>query len=167
MLVTTTLAVWTFLGAGSPDDGYILNMGRTADDFGYLANYYRFTASRGAVRLVLLVLGHWSSVSTSLLWLHVPQLVAGLVSWFVLSRVLLPRLGPAVSRGGWPVWAAALTFAAFWLPFASGLRSETVIVLGSLLTWWAAESAITTRRLLPGGPGRADGGLTLGWRRTG
>ncbi len=163
VLVTTTLAVWTFLGAGSPDDGYILNMGRTADDFGYLANYYRFYGIPEApFDWYYSFLGHWSSVSTSLLWLHVPQLVAGLVSWFVLSRVLLPRLGPAVSRGGWPVWAAALTFAAFWLPFASGLRSETVIVLGSLLTWWAAESAITTRRLLPAALAALTAGLTLG-----
>ncbi|MBD0022243.1 arabinosyltransferase [Gordonia pseudamarae] len=163
VLVTGTLVVWTFLGAGSPDDGYILNMGRTADNFGYLANYYRFYGIPEApFDWYYAFLGHWSSVSTSLLWMHVPQLVAGLVSWFVLSRALLPRLGSAVAGGGWAVWAAALTFTAFWLPFASGLRSETVIVLGSLLVWWAAESAIATGRLFPAALAALTAGLTLG-----
>lgn len=161
MLVTAALLVWTFLGAGSPDDGYILSMGRTAGNFGYLADYYRFYGIPEApFDWYYAFLGHWSSVSTSLLWMHVPQLVAGLVSWFVLSRVLLPRLGSAIT--GWALWAAALTFTAFWLPFASGLRSETVIVLGSLLTWWAAESAITTTRMLPAALAALTAGLTLG-----
>ena len=46
-------------------------------------------------------------------------------------------------------WNAGRKFTAFWLPYCSGLRSEGIIVLGSLLTWWAAENAIATRRLLP------------------
>lgn len=150
LAVTAVLLIWLLLGAGSPDDGYILNMGRTADGFGYLANYYRYYGIPEApFDWYYSFLAHWSSVSPSLLWMHIPPLIAGLASWIILSRVLLPRLGAAVRSSGWALWAAALTFTAFWLPYCSGLRSEGVIVLGSLLTWWAAENAIATRRLLP------------------
>ncbi|WP_376740534.1 arabinosyltransferase domain-containing protein [Gordonia paraffinivorans] len=162
LVVTAILVVWLFLGAGSPDDGYILNMGRTAEGFGYLANYYRFHGiAEAPFDWYYAFLSVWSSVSPSILWMHIPPMVAGVVSWFVLSRVLLPRLGPAVRRSGWATWAAALTFTAFWLPFCSGLRSEGIIVLGSLLTWWAAEYAIATRRLLPAALAAATAAFTL------
>ncbi|MFT3898699.1 MAG: arabinosyltransferase domain-containing protein [Gordonia sp. (in: high G+C Gram-positive bacteria)] len=149
--VTGVLLVWALLGAGGPDDGYILNMGRVAGEAGYLPNYYRFFGiAEAPFNWYYEFLAHWSSVSTSMLWMHLPSLAAGLFSWYILSRVLLPRLGAAVSHG-WPVWAAAGVFTAFWMPFCSGLRSESMIVLGSLLTWWAVESAITSKRLLPVG----------------
>ncbi len=151
LAVTAVLLVWALLGAGGPDDGYILNMGRVAGEAGYLPNYYRFFGiAEAPFNWYYQFLADWSSVSASMLWMHLPSLAAGLASWYVLSRVLLPRLGAAVSHG-WPVWAAAAVFTAFWMPFGSGLRSESVIVLGSLLTWWAVESAITSKRLLPVG----------------
>ncbi|MGW0039604.1 arabinosyltransferase domain-containing protein [Gordonia sp. NPDC003376] len=172
LVVTGVLLVWLFLGAGSPDDGYVLTMGRTADSFGYLANYYRFYGIPEApFDWYYAFLAHWASVSPSILWMHLPPMIAGLASWFILARVLLPRLGAAVrggtSRvarllgGGWPMWAAALTFLAFWMPFCSGLRSEPIIVLGSLLTWWAAERSIATRRMLPAALGAVAAGFTL------
>ena len=62
--VTVTLVVWHFLGAGSPDDGYILNMGRNAADAGYLANYYRFYGIPEApFDWYYSFLAAWSSVS--------------------------------------------------------------------------------------------------------
>lgn len=150
VVVTGVLLLWGLVGAGSPDDGYILNMGRVASEAGYLPNYYRFYGiAETPFDWYYRFLSHWSSVSPTLLWMHIPSLLAGLASWFVLTRILLPRLGPAVRRSGWARWAAAMTFLAFWLPFCSGLRTEGIIVLGSLLTWWAVEQAIGTRRLLP------------------
>ncbi len=160
--VTAVLVVWLFLGAGTPDDGYILTMGRAADSSGYLANYFRFfNAPEAPFDWYYSFLAHWSQVSTAGLWMHIPALVAGLLSWFVLSRVLLPRLGAAVRRSGWATWAAAAVFVAFWLPFNSGLRSEPMIVAGSLLTWWGVEQAIATRRLLPAALAAGTGGLTV------
>merc|ERR1711969_500239 len=154
--------VWTALGAGTADDGSILNMGRTADASGYLANYYRwYGIPEAPFDWYYSFLAHWTAISPSLLGMHLPPLLAGLASWFVLSRVLLPRLGAAVRRSGWAIWAAALVFLAFWLPFNSGLRSETMIVLGSVLTWWAAEQAIATRRLLPAALAAIAAGFTL------
>nr|WP_221247055.1 arabinosyltransferase domain-containing protein [Gordonia humi] len=158
-VVTVVLILWTFLGAAAPDDGYILTMGRAADASGYMSNYYRFYGiAEAPFDWYYSFLGLWSHVSTSIVWMHLPILVAGLASWFVLSRVVLPHLlsgtavaGPTGRLGSttWAVGTAAAVFLAFWLPYCSGLRTEGIIVLGSLLAWWATESAITRGRLLP------------------
>jgi arabinosyltransferase A len=162
LAVTAVLLIWHFLGAGTPDDGYILNMGRVSESAGYLANYYRFYGiAEAPFDWYYSFLAAWSEVSTSGVWMRIPSLLAGLASWFILSRVLLPRLGAGVRRSAWAVWAAAAVFTAFWMPFASGLRSESIIILGSLLTWWAVEQAIATRRLFPAAVAAMVAGLTL------
>lgn len=160
--MTGVLLVWTFLGSGSPDDGYILNMGRTSDTTGYLSNYYRwYDIPEAPFDWYYSLLAQWASISPSILWMQIPSMLAGLASWFILSRVLLPMLGPAIRRNAWAYWAAAGVFGSFWLAFCSGLRSEAMIVLGSLLVWWAAERAILTRRLLPAALAALGAGFTL------
>ncbi|MBN0971066.1 arabinosyltransferase domain-containing protein [Gordonia hongkongensis] len=160
--VTVTLVVWHFLGAGSPDDGYILNMGRNAADAGYLANYYRFYGIPEApFDWYYNFLAYWSTISTTGLWMRLPSLFAGLAAWFILSRVLLPRLGGAVRRSQWAMLTGAAVFLAFWLPMCSGLRSEGIIVLGTLATWWAVEVTVSTRRMLPAVIAAFTAALTL------
>ncbi|WP_238420868.1 arabinosyltransferase domain-containing protein [Gordonia sp. 'Campus'] len=160
--VTLTLVIWQFLGAGSPDDGYILNMGRNAADAGYLADYYRFYGIPEApFDWYYSFLAYWSTISTTGLWMRLPSLLAGLAAWFILSRVLLPRLGGALRRSQWAMLTAAAVFLAFWLPMASGLRSEGIIVLGTLLTWWAVEVTVSTRRMLPAVLAAFTAALTL------
>ncbi len=160
--VTLTLVVWHFLGAGSPDDGYILNMGRNAADAGYLADYYRFYGIPEApFDWYYNFLAYWSTISTTGLWMRLPSLIAGLAAWFILSRVLLPRLGGAVRRSQWAMLTGAAVFLAFWLPMCSGLRSEGIIVLGTLLTWWAVEVTVSTRRMLPAALAALTALLTL------
>ncbi|MBE7193351.1 arabinosyltransferase domain-containing protein [Gordonia polyisoprenivorans] len=162
LAVTAVLVVWHFLGAGSPDDGYILEMGRNSVDAGYLADYYRFYGIPEApFDWYYSFLAHWSQISTAGIWMRLPALVAGLLGWFILSRVLLPRLGGAVRRSQWAMFTAAAVFVAFWMPLDSGLRSEPIIVLGSLLTWWGVEQAIATRRMLPALGATLAAGMTL------
>lgn len=171
VVVGAVLVVWTFIGAGAPDDGYILNMARTSGDAGYLSNYYRFYGiAEAPFDWYYSFLALWAKISPSILWMHLPQLAAGLASWLLISRVVLPRLLDAVpaitdaakkSASSWATWTAGAVFASFWLPFCSGLRTEGIIVLGSLLTWWATELAISRKRILPAALAATTAGLTL------
>ena len=162
LLVTASLVIWHFLGAGSSDDGYILTMGRNASDAGYLGDYYRwFNVPEAPFDWYYSFLGHWAEISTAAIWMRLPALLAGLASWFILSRVLLPRLGVAIRGSQWAALTAAAVFVAYWMPFASGMRSEAIIVLGSLLTWWMTERAVATRRILPAALAALFAGLTL------
>ncbi|WP_375004044.1 arabinosyltransferase domain-containing protein [Gordonia sp. PS3] len=150
LTVTAALLIWHVLGAGTADDGYVMVMGRNATDAGYLSDYYRyFGVPEAPFDWYYSFLSHWATVSSAGVWMRLPGLVAGLVSWFILSRVLLPRLGAAVRSSRWAVFSAAAVFVAFWIAFCSGLRPEPIIVAGSLATWWLVETSIATRRLLP------------------
>ncbi|RDH10943.1 arabinosyltransferase domain-containing protein [Tsukamurella pulmonis] len=157
------LGLWTVLGAGSSDDGYILSMGKVAPEAGYTANYYRFFgAPEAPFDWYYTFLSHWGSISANAIWMRLPMLAAGVVVWLLLSRVLLPRLGPGVRRYPLAVWAAGAMLLAFWFPLASGLRSEPIIVLGTMITWVAVERAVATHRALPAAIAALATGLTLG-----
>ena len=157
------LALWTVLGAGSSDDGYILSMGKVAPEAGYTANYYRFFgAPEAPFDWYYTFLSHWGSVSANAIWMRLPMLAAGVVVWLLLSRVLLPRLGPGIRRYPLAVWAAGAMLLAFWFPLASGLRSEPIIVLGTIVTWAAVERSVATHRALPAAVAAMAAGLTLG-----
>ncbi|WP_026917983.1 arabinosyltransferase domain-containing protein [Gordonia shandongensis] len=160
--VTAALVIWHFLGAGTADDGYVLGMAKNGETAGYLSNYYRFFGVPEApFDWYYSFLGLWSHVSTAGIWMKLPALLAGLASWFLLSRVLLPRLGRSVSRSTWPMLAAAAVFVAFWIAFCSGLRPEPIIVVGTLATWSLVEVAIATRRLVPAAVATFSALLTL------
>jgi arabinosyltransferase B len=98
--VTVTLAflVWYVIGANSSDDGYILGMARVADQAGYMSNYFRwFGVSEDPFGWYYNVLALMTHVSTASIWIRLPDLVCGFICWLLLSREVLPRLGPAVA----------------------------------------------------------------------
>ena len=117
--------LWHVIGANSSDDGYILGMARVADHAGYMSNYFRWFGSPedpfGWYYNVLALMTHVSDAS---LWMRLPDLIAGLVCWLLLSREVLPRLGPAVAASRPAIWAAGLVLLAAWMPFDNGLRPE-------------------------------------------
>lgn len=157
------LVLWTFLGGGSSDDGYILSMGKVAPEAGYTANYYRFFgAPEAPFDWYYTFLSHWESVTANALWMRLPALAAGVIVWLLLSRVLLPRLGPGIRRYPVAVWAAGAMLLAFWFPMNSGLRSEPIIVLGTIVTWVAVERCVATHRAFPAAIAALAAGMTLG-----
>ena len=104
--------VWHVIGANSSDDGYILGMARVADHAGYMSNYFRWFGSPedpfGWYYNLLALMTHVSDAS---IWMRLPDLICGLVCWLLLSREVLPRLGPAVvasrprcGRRAWCCW---------------------------------------------------------------
>ncbi|WP_040836962.1 arabinosyltransferase domain-containing protein [Nocardia brevicatena] len=150
-VVFTTLLVWHFIGANTSDDGYILGMARDARNSGYMSNYYRwFSVDEGPFYTPYTDVISWlTHVSTASPWVRLPTLLVAVLTWWVVSREVLPRLGRAVHNDKVVVWTAALVFLAFWLPYNNGLRAEPFVALGVVLTWVSVERALATRRLLP------------------
>ncbi|MHA3018820.1 arabinosyltransferase domain-containing protein [Mycobacterium sp. BMJ-28] len=144
------LVFWHVVGAISSDDGYNLTMARVSGDAGYVANYYRyFGASEAPFDWYQLVLKHLATVSTAGVWLRLPALLAGIGTWILLSRWLIPRMGRLLTVNRIAVWTAAAVFLAAWFPFNNGLRPEPLIAFGVLAVWALVEYTIGARRLWP------------------
>ena len=167
----TVIAVslfWYVAGAGSSDDGYQFGMSNTASHAGYMANYFRwFGSPEDPFGWYYDLIAAMTHVSHASLWLRLPDLICALVCWLLLSREVLPRLGPAVARSAPATWAAALVFIAAWMPFNNGLRPEGQIATGALITYVLVERAIITRRLTPVGLAIIVAAFTLGVQPTG
>ncbi|MEV4647651.1 arabinosyltransferase domain-containing protein [Saccharopolyspora sp. NPDC049357] len=161
--VIGSLLVWWVVGAMTSDDGYILNIARARESFGYVSNYYRwFGVPEAPFGWFYELYSVWVQVSTATPWVRLPALLMGIVSWLLISREVLPRLGQEVRRSNAAGWAAAAVFLAFWLPYNNGLRPEPVVVLFSLLALCAVERAVATDRLMPAALGLVVAALSVG-----
>jgi arabinosyltransferase C len=148
--VLAVLAVWVVIGGITSDDGYILTMIRTNAPMGYVGNYYRwFNVPEAPFSWPYQLYALWAQISTTPPWLRLPSFALGGLSWVLISREVLPRLGRQVRRSTAAGWAAAAVFLAFWLPYNNGLRLEPEVAIGSLLVLCAVERAVATRRVLP------------------
>jgi arabinosyltransferase A len=148
--VLGTLALWHVIGATSSDDGYNLTIARVSADAGYTANYYRyFGAGEAPFDWYQSVLAHFAAISTAGVWMRIPATLAGIGTWLIISRWLLPRLGRRLADNRVAVWTAAVVFLAAWLPFNNGLRPEPLIAFGTVAALALVEYSIATRRLAP------------------
>jgi arabinosyltransferase B len=166
--VTFGFVLWWVIGANSSDDGYILGMARVADRAGYMSNYFRWFGSPedpfGWYYNLLALMTH---VSDQSLWIRLPDLVAGLTCWLLLSREVLPRLGPAVTSSKAANWAAGMVLLTAWMPFDNGLRPEPIIAVGSLVTYVLIERSMRYSRLIPAALAVIAAAFTLGVQPTG
>lgn len=166
--VVGAFLVWYVIGANSSDDGYILGMARVAERAGYMSNYFRwFGVPEDPFGWYYNVLALMTHVSTASIWMRLPDLVCALVCWLLLSREVLPRLGPAVAASRPALWAAGLVLLAAWMPFDNGLRPEGQITTGALITYVLIERAITSGRLTPAALAIITAAFTLGIQPTG
>ncbi|WP_418601933.1 arabinosyltransferase domain-containing protein [Mycolicibacterium sp. SCSIO 43805] len=160
--------LWYVIGANSSDDGYILAMARVADHAGYMSNYFRwFGSPEDPFGWYYNLLALMTQVSDASIWIRLPDLVCSLVCWLLLSREVLPRLGPAVLSSRPALWAAGLVLLAAWMPFNNGLRPEGQIATGALITYVLIERAITSGRLTPAALAITTAAFTLGIQPTG
>jgi arabinosyltransferase B len=168
LVVVGGFLLWHVIGANSSDDGYILGMARVADHAGYMSNYFRWFGSPedpfGWYYNLLALMTHVSDAS---IWMRLPDLIAALVCWLLLSREVLPRLGPAVASSKAAVWAAGLVLLAAWMPFNNGLRPEAIIATGALITYVLIERAIVSGRMTPAALAVVAAAFTLGIQPTG
>ncbi|PRI15465.1 arabinosyltransferase [Mycobacterium shigaense] len=160
--------LWHVIGANSSDDGYILGMARVADRAGYMSNYFRwFGGPEDPFGWYYNLLALMTHVSDASLWIRLPDLVAGLLCWLLLSREVLPRLGPGVTGSRAANWAAGLVLLTAWMPFNNGLRPEGIIALGSLVTYVLIERSMRYSRLTPAALAVVTAAFTLGVQPTG
>ncbi|MFY9917206.1 MAG: arabinosyltransferase domain-containing protein, partial [Mycobacterium sp.] len=168
IVVVGTFLLWHVAGANSSDDGYILGMARVADHAGYMSNYFRWFGSPedpfGWYYNLLALMTHVSDAS---IWMRLPDLISALVCWLLLSREVLPRLGPAVASSKPALWAAGLVLLAAWMPFNNGLRPEGQIAVGALITYVLIERAIISGRMTPAALAVIAAAFTLGIQPTG
>ncbi|MDT5151571.1 MAG: arabinosyltransferase [Mycobacterium sp.] len=168
VVVVGGFLVWHVIGANSSDDGYILQMARVADRAGYMSNYFRWFGSPedpfGWFYNLLALMTHVSDAS---IWMRLPDLICALVCWLLLSREVLPRLGPAVASSRAAMWSAGLVLLAAWMPFNNGLRPEGQIATGALITYVLIERAIISGRLTPAALAITAAAFTLGIQPTG
>ncbi|OBK76630.1 arabinosyltransferase domain-containing protein [Mycobacterium sp. 1274761.0] len=168
VVVVGGFLLWHVAGANSSDDGYILGMARVADHAGYMSNYFRWFGSPedpfGWYYNVLALMTHVSDAS---IWIRLPDLIAALVCWLLLSREVLPRFGPAVASSKAAMWAAGLVLLAAWMPFNNGLRPEGQIAVGALITYVLIERAISSARMTPAALAVIAAAFTLGIQPTG
>ncbi|GAA5127012.1 arabinosyltransferase domain-containing protein [Pseudonocardia adelaidensis] len=159
-VVAAVLAVWWAIGPITVDDGYIAGIVRSTGSNGFVGNAYRWLNAPEAPFSWFYDLYHlWSLVSSSTPWMRLPSTVLGLLCWWLLSRLVLPRLGRFVGRPRVP-WIAALAFATWWVPFGLGLRPEPWVAVGALAVFLAVERTVATTRVLPLAVGLVLAGAT-------
>ena len=148
-MVSALLGVWWVIGAGTVDDGYIAGIVRGRGDNGFVGNVYRWLNAPEAPFGWFYEPYHWwSTISAATPWMRLPSTLLGLLCWFLVSRLLLPRLGRVGRLRGTP-WVAALAFGTWWVPLDLGLRPEPWVAVGTVLAFLAVERAVATRRVLP------------------
>lgn len=167
-VVVGGFALWYVIGTNSSDDGYILQMARVADHGGYMSNYFRwFGSPEDPFGWYYNVLALMTRVSDASIWIRLPDLICALVCWLLLSREVLPRLGPAVVASRPALWAAGLVLLGAWMPFNNGLRPEGQIATGALITYVLIERAVSSGRLAPAALAILSAAFTLGIQPTG
>ena len=148
-VVAALLGVWWVIGSGTVDDGYIAGIVRGRGDNGFVGNVYRWLNAPEAPFGWFYEPYHWwSTISAATPWMRLPSTLLGLLCWFLVSRLLLPRLGRVGRLRGTP-WVAALAFGTWWVPLDLGLRPEPWVAVGTVLAFLAVERAVATRRVLP------------------
>jgi hypothetical protein len=159
-VVVALLGLWWGIGAITVDDGYIAGIVRSTGSNGFVGNVYRWlNAPESPFSWFYELYYLWSLVSPSTLWMRLPSTLLGLLCWWLLSRLVLPRLGAFAARRSVP-WLAALAFATWWIPFNLGLRPEPWVAVGALAVFLAVERAVATRRVLPLAVGMVLAGAT-------
>jgi len=141
--VLITLAGWAVIGPLSDDDGFAAMIARNSRDAGYQGNYYRWwNASETPFALAQHVLAPLTEVSMGPLWLRMPSTLLAMLTWFALSRGVLPAAVPRLAHRAGLRLLAAGCFLACWLPFNLGVRPEAYLAAGLtcvLALLWRAE----------------------------
>ncbi len=139
LVVPGALVLWLVVAPATDDDGYFATQARNAAHSGDVGNYFQlYDQSFAPFTWVYQGLAWWQQLAGyAPVAQRVPALVAGLLTWLVLRRVLAmvldaapgSRRRDAVARA-----ALAVAFLAWWLPYDMGVRPEGVVALCAAAT---------------------------------
>ncbi|PRY51933.1 arabinosyltransferase C [Geodermatophilus tzadiensis] len=150
--VVAVLSGWVLIAPQTDDDGYATMTIRNALESGDVGNYYHWmNASEAPFTLVQRLVEPLVALTLEPVWLRLPSYLAGVATWFVVSRGVLGAALPGLGRRPVVRWAAALCFLAWWLPFDLGVRPEPFVALAaaSVLALLLRGTAPGARRPLP------------------
>lgn len=141
-VVFAVLATWWLVGPVLFDDGWVAATLENYKSDRQFASYYEtFNEVFPVGYLHDSLLRGFHAVSSSLLWLRIPSLGAGLVTWLLIrsmSVAALRRLGREPIRGA--LLVAAGVFLLYWISWNSTLRPEPfVATLASVVLWSAMQ----------------------------
>ncbi len=169
-VVYALLIIWHFIGANTSDDGYIHTMVRVANqDAGYMANYYRWygvTESPFGSPYYDILQGFAAANPTSP-FVRLPALICAIITWMLISKAIIPRLGEGLHARKITTWTAAGVFLMFHMAFNNGMRPEPFVAMMAILTWALLEKSITTHRMLPATAAVLTAALALSGNPTG
>ncbi|MCA1185014.1 MULTISPECIES: arabinosyltransferase domain-containing protein [unclassified Saccharopolyspora] len=132
LALLVVFAAWLVLGPLSPDDSFTEGIVRNALITGDFTNYYRWeNSSEAPFTLVLNLISPLVALHAPPLLLRVPSVVAGLLTWLLLSRGVLPVVLPAHARHLGTRVLLAVALLVWWLPFDLGVRPEPFVALGT------------------------------------
>lgn len=153
-VAVVALALWLVVAPATDDDGWFATQARNAALSGEVGNYFQlYDQSFTPFTWVHRALSWWQQVvGLTPVVQRVPALVAGVLTWLVLRRVLAALLAAAPGsrrRDAVARAALAVAFLAWWLPYDMGVRPEPVVALcaavalllvlsGRLWAAWAA-----------------------------
>lgn len=161
LVVAAVLGLWLVIGPMMADDGYNVAVASGFADTGFVGNYYHwYNAPEAPFALVQQAFVPLVELSRAPVLLRVPPLLAGLTTWLLLSRVLLPRLGgswrPAAVR-----WVAVPVLLAWWMPFNNSLRPEPWVAVAGTAVLALVVLAVERQRVLLLGAAGAVAALSL------
>jgi hypothetical protein len=150
LVVIVVLLGWVAIAPTTDDDGYYAAMARNAIETGFVGNYYQmWNQSFTPFAWLWQALSVWQRVGgDSVVWLRLPALAAGLVTWFALQSFVMGAgraAGRAASR--WTGAVLAVSFLAWWLPYCMGVRPETVVAMLASLALILVAQAVERGRL--------------------
>ena len=149
LVLLAVLGFWLLAGPMLSDDGFNVAVADGFLDTGTVGNRYRwYNAPEAPFALVQQALVPLLELGRSPWLLRLPALLAGIGTWLLLSRSLLPRLA-----GGTHLrtaqWLGLVAFLAWWMPYDLGLRPEPFVALAATGVLVLVLRATESGRRLP------------------
>jgi arabinosyltransferase A len=139
LLVGATLVAWWLVGPVQFDDGWVLGtVTNFAADGVFTSFYGTFNSPLPLGYLHDLLLNGLSTVSSSLLWLRVPSLMAGGLAWVFVRSAFAAIPSPTIQPSRWGHPGAAAMFLLSWTSWNGTLRPEPLVALMVALSMWAS-----------------------------